>query len=108
MLRTALVDDDGYPTESWIARMRDFHGSPSQLVDLLEQLWWTPTLMTVDEWLDVQCRTVVRVSLVTGGWSGNEQIIDFLNGSMFHLLFWESSIAAGCTSTRFPKVSGRR
>src|SRR6185503_5198365 len=44
----ALVDDDGYPTEWGIAQVRDFHGSPSQLVDLLEQLWWTPTLMTVE------------------------------------------------------------
>jgi hypothetical protein len=22
--------------------VRDFHGSPAALVDLLEQLWWTP------------------------------------------------------------------
>jgi hypothetical protein len=76
----ALVDDDGYPTERGIAAVRDFHGSPTQLVDLLEQLWWTPTLMTVDEWLDAQLRTVVRVSLATGGWSGNEQLIDALDG----------------------------
>ena len=75
---SALVDDGGYPTEWGIAAVRGFHGSPAALVDLLEQMWWTPTLMTVDEWLDGQLRTVVRVSLVTGGWSGNEQLIECL------------------------------
>jgi hypothetical protein len=98
----ALVDDDGCPTEWGIAQVRVFHGSPSQLVDLLEQLWWTPTLMTVDEWLDAQCRTVVRVSLATGGW-GNEQIIDTLDGSMFHLRFWESSHRGGLHVYEVPK-----
>jgi hypothetical protein len=49
--------------------MRGFYGSPRALVDLLEQVWWTPALMTVDEWLDAQLRTVVRLSLATGGWS---------------------------------------
>lgn len=99
----ALVDGDGYPTEWGIAAVRDFHGSPTQLVDLLEQLWWTPTLMTVDEWLDAQMRTVVRVSLATGGWAGNEQIIDALDGSMFHLRFWESSHRGGLHVYVVPK-----
>jgi hypothetical protein len=70
------------------------------LVDLLEQLWWTPTLMTVEEWLDAQMRTVVRVSLATGGCSGNEQIIA---GSMFHLRFWESSHRGGLHVYEVPK-----
>lgn len=90
-----LVDDDGYPTEWGIAAVRHFHGSPTALVDLLEQLWWTPSLMTVDEWLDNQLRNVVRVSLATGGWSGNETVIDALDKSRFHLLYWESSHRGG-------------
>lgn len=82
-----LVDDDGYPTEWGIAAVRHCHGSPTAVVDLLEQLWWTPSLMTVDEWLDNQLRNVVRVSLATGGWSGNETLIDALDKSRFHLLY---------------------
>lgn len=100
---SALVDDDGYPTECGIAAVQVFHGSPAALVDLLEQMWWTPTLMTVDEWLDAQLRVVVRVSLVTGGWSGNEQLIDALGGSMFHLRFWESSHRGGLHVYEVPK-----
>jgi hypothetical protein len=99
----ALVDDDGYPTEWGIERVREFHGSPRQLIDLLEEMWWTPTLMSVEEWLDTQCKKVVRVSLATGGWSGNEQIIDTLNGSMFHLRFWESSHRGGLHVYQVPK-----
>lgn len=90
-----LLDDDGYPTEWGLGRLRAFTGSPRRLVDLLEQLWWRPTLMTVDEWLHGQLRTVVRASLATGGWSGNEEIIDVLGGTMFHLRLWESSHREG-------------
>lgn len=99
-----LVDDEGYPTEWGIGQLRDFRGSPSQLIDLLEQLWWTSTLMTVDELLDDQLRTVVRVSLATGGWSGNEQIIDALDSTMFHLRFWESSHRGGLCVYQVPKA----
>lgn len=99
----ALVDDDGYPTDWGIAAVRCFHGSPAALVELLEQMWWTPTLMTVDEWLDGQLGAVVRVSLATGGWSGNETLIDTLDGSMFHLRFWESSHRGGRHVYEVPK-----
>lgn len=99
----ALVDDDGYPTAWGIAVVRGFYGSPRALVDLLEQVWWTPALMTVDEWLDAQLRTGVRVSLATGGWSGNEQVIEALDGSMFHLRFWRSSHRGGLHVYEVPK-----
>lgn len=89
-----LVDGDGYPTEWGIGRLRAFTGSPRQLVYLLEQLWWTPTLLAVDEWLDGRLRTVVRVSLATGD-GANEQVIDALGDTMFHLRFWESSHRGG-------------
>jgi hypothetical protein len=61
-------------------------------------------LMTVEEWLDGQHRTFVRVSLATGGWSDNEQIIDTLDGSMFHLRFWESSHRGGLDVYEVPEA----
>ena len=91
------------PPSGESSRCVSFHGPPRQLVDLLEEMWWTPTLMSVEEWLDAQCKTVVRVSLATGGWSGNEQIIGTLDGSMFHLRFWESSHRGGLHVYEVPK-----
>lgn len=70
----------------------------------MEQLWWTPSLISVDEWLNEKLRTVVRVSLATGGWSGNERIIDALDGTMFHLRFWESSHRGGLYVYEVPKA----
>jgi hypothetical protein len=61
-----------------------------------------PTLMSVEEWLDAECKTVVRASLATGG-CGNEQIIGTLGGSMFHLRFWESSHRGGLHVYEVPK-----
>ena len=63
-----LVDDDGYPTEAGIQRIRSFSGTPNQLVDLLEELWWTPTLMSLDEWMNDEGKVVMRLRLATGGW----------------------------------------
>ena len=84
----ALVDNDGYPTEWGIQRLREFHGAPSALVDLLWDLWWTPTLTIAEEYFNAEGKAVMRVRLATGGWSGNEQIISDGN---FHLRFWEPS-----------------
>lgn len=100
-----LVDEDGYPTEAGLGRLRAFHGSPRQLVELLETLWWLPTLVTVDGWLDADLRESVRVSLVTGGWSGNEELIITLAApTMFHLRFWESSHRGGRHVYEVPKA----
>ena len=91
----ALVDGGGYPTDCGIARVRGFRGAPAELVDLLQRLWWTPSLVTIGEALGGSGAPVVRVSLVTAGWSGNEQVIGALDGTMFRLRFWESSHRGG-------------
>ena len=91
----ALVDNDGYPTEWGIQRLREFHGAPSALVDLLWELWWTPTLTSAEEYFNAEGKVVMRVRLATGGWSGNEQIISELGRTFFGLRFWEQSNRGG-------------
>lgn len=100
-----LVDDDGYPTEAGLTRLREFHGSPRQLVDLLEAMWWQPSLISVDEILDEELRAWCRVSLATGGWSGNETIIATLvESTVFHLRFWESVHRGGLHIYEVPQT----
>jgi hypothetical protein len=65
----ALVDNDGYPTAWGIQRLREFHGAPSALVDLLWELWWTPTLTSAEEYFNAEGKVVMRVRLATGGWA---------------------------------------
>lgn len=89
------LDADGYPTDYALGRLRKFEGSPEEFVDFLRTLW-SPSLM-VDVKSDRGGRgeEIHRVRMVTGGWSGNEDIISELQETMFHMRFWESDHRGG-------------
>ena len=86
-----LLDGDGYPTDEalekiakWeIKKLSDYHA----LMSLVKSMW------TYN-----QCFTKYgnRYTLVTLGWSGNEDIIRALHSNfIFHLICWESSERGG-------------
>lgn len=87
---------DGYPTRQEIKQVKAYSGhlrskntdnmDPPRLIELLQEIWAYPDYIKKDG---------RRLELHTGGWSGNEEIIKALQGSMFWLLYWQKSERGG-------------
>lgn len=92
-----MPTDDGYPTEEELARLEALEGSPRELVEYVHELWNYPDFVKVTEVIDTFGRTRKRVEMVTGGWSGNEDIASTLARTLFHLMWWESTHRGGLT-----------
>ena len=83
-----MPDKDGYPTPE----ERDYlaHCGDKKLkvvVPFLRTIWWGPEFGVRE--------TQRRLYLSTAGWSGNEELIEVLEGTMFWMLCWESSRRGG-------------
>ncbi len=102
------MDEDGYPEEEELQDIRDAAGfQPEDACALLErvrQLWHWPNYATVTEAGDK-----LRHEFCTGGWSGNESLIEALqDNTMFWLRWWQLSERGGRYVFETPnaKVSG--
>ena len=92
MKRPDILTADGYPTQEaldYIAVTWGMnHGkldTPAnldftELLEMLEEMWWG------NGWGFK--RTRKRLYLSTGGWSGNEDIIEVLRGTWFWQICW--------------------
>lgn len=89
-----LYDGDGYPTDAAIERLESFEGSAGEMVDYISSLMRNG-FAQLDNCKDSFDRPQKRLTLVTGGWSGCEQVIGALHETMFHFMFWESSFRGG-------------
>jgi hypothetical protein len=87
-----LLDNDGYPTEEWLEFIRNY--TPSQelpilkFVELLEEGWYfAPWGFTLKR----KNKGKQKLLLSTGGWSGNEEIVESilsnLNLAAFHIRY---------------------
>ena len=103
-----MPDVDGYPTEEELATfkkwdirkmsavaIRDF--SPQEVVAHLRAIWWYPErqieMHPGREWY--RHKKVMKLVLHTGGWSGNEDIIDKLQDTFFWLMYWAETHRGG-------------
>jgi len=89
-----------YPTDEELSVVENWdveHGDISNLIRFIENIW---------QWADWGVkkrfgfsypirRKVLKLELHTGGWSGNEDIINALKRSMFWDLYWEKSVRGG-------------
>lgn len=82
------MDDNGYPTEDELKRIREWPANDlTGLFDYLRDLWAYPTYFKGDG---------PRYEISTGGWSGNESLIDALQENRAAwLLSWQSSERGG-------------
>jgi hypothetical protein len=91
------MTDDGYPTAKELGLARQYAGpigysnglrlmDIEKLVELLQHLW------RYDDYIKVRWP---YIQLHTGGWSGNEDIIEQLNGTWFWFHCWQKSIRGG-------------
>ena len=89
-----LIDNDGYPTDEALDYLRNFHGSAAEMVTYVRSLMHNGA-STLENFLDDYGRDEQRLTLVTYGWSGCESVIGALHGTMFNIMFWESSHRGG-------------
>lgn len=89
-----LIDDDGYPTDEALDHLRTFHGSTEDLVAYVRSLMHNGR-SALEDYTNDYGVPEKRLTLITGGWSGCESVVSALSGTMFHLMFWESSFRGG-------------
>ena len=89
-----MLDKDNYPDEVSLKEIKEWdilkHGVQG-LLDLIEDN---------THWKDRQIhqtgKRVIRYEYHTGGWSGNEDVIDALRHNfLFWLMFWEKTTKGG-------------
>jgi hypothetical protein len=79
------LDNDGYPTEETLENIENYDGNYSDLPDLIGDLFseFGKSELNGNEW-----------TLVTGGWSGNENMINALiNNHLFYHTCWYATFA---------------
>lgn len=85
------MDSDGYPTEEELTKIREWPTDDIKgLFDFIEdECWWTPEFGFK--------RNGEIIELHTGGWSGNEEIIDSIqhNKNLIWMFTWEESRRGG-------------
>lgn len=82
--------NDEYPTNTNLEYIRNYKFknpySFKPLINLIQELW---------HWSDFIKWDKYDVEIHTGGWSGNEDIIEALQGTDFWLLCWQESRRGG-------------
>ena len=89
-----MLDENGYPDEASLKEIKEwdiFSQGISGLLDLIgENTNWA------DRQIYITGERVIRFEYSTGGWSGNEDVIDALHHNfIFWSMFWEKSIRGG-------------
>lgn len=100
-----ILDDDGYPTEEFLAHLEnwDWRDGFDELLTEAMRGHIYPTFWEREEKEDG--KIVWQIS--TGGWSGNESIIAALMGNrMFWMMCWVESRRGGHYIFECPKLEG--
>lgn len=91
-----LFDEDGYPSEAALEMVKDWHWSdPLGLMKFVKQLWkfsdwgWSEKESIHSLFSD---QKVIEYHVSTGGWSGNESVIRFMqsNQMLWHFIWVQS------------------
>ncbi len=84
-----MFDKDGYPTDETLEKIKSWPDTNFDgLMQFVEAAWYYPDYFSLDQ------DGVYHIS--TGGWSGNEEVINALGeNTMFWLMCWKSSRRGG-------------
>lgn len=85
---------DVYPTDNELKAISNWEFCERSVIELLEYLrglWW------MDTWgFHLKGKHILRLELHTGGWSGNEDIIEALRRNyLFWMMCWEKTLRGG-------------
>jgi hypothetical protein len=79
-----LLDNEGYPTPEWIEYIKNYVPDKSlPIIDFVKMILIDGWYMS--DWgfvLKRQYRGKIKIELHTGGWSGNEEIIDAIKSNI--------------------------
>jgi hypothetical protein len=83
-----LFDDGGYPAAASLRRLAKWdHTDLKGALEFARSLW---------NWPDYARKRGRRYTFITGGWSGNEDIIAALEKNfMLHAMCWQASFRGG-------------
>ena len=88
------MSDHDYPTEDELQRLRDWPVSdPRGWLGYAQSLWWAAGW----GWPELECDPVS-----TGGWSGNESIIEAMRENVLWAVCWENTRAGGHYTFKLP------
>jgi hypothetical protein len=92
-----MPDENGYPTDEELNQIKswDILKDLTGFLEYLESIWWM-----ADWGFELSGKKVLRLKLHTGGWSGNEDIINALaegalHGNLFWIMYWEKVLRGG-------------
>lgn len=97
--------ENDYPTDEQLGLIREYdlsnevtpRSGPTPLIKMLREIWhWPDYFRYADGFLELH----------TGGWSGNEDIIEALQGTMFWTLYWLKSERGGHYYFWIPELKG--
>ena len=102
-----MPDSNGYPTEAELQDIRDWDPrvwSVVNFLDFIKSIWWNPGWGFVKKG-----KRIIVLELHTGGWSGNESIINAINeNKFFYPLYWQRSRRGGHLKFRIPLLKEER
>lgn len=79
-----------YPSELELKAIEEWDAKDlTGLVTFVEDIW------SDYGWMEVKGKNIKKVTLVTGGWSGNEDIVRALDTNLAFRLSWEASFRGG-------------
>ena len=93
-----MLDEHGYPTEEALEKIKEWSEDDMLgLMAFVKELWYYPHYgheeITTSDILD---KPIIRYSISTGGWSGNEDLIEAMQGNhIFWIFCWYSSRRGG-------------
>lgn len=105
-VKSPTFDEHNYPTEETLETIKTWPwGEYVGLVGFLEEAVCKPYgSVCVHESTGILNEPVLKVRFVTGGWSGNEDIIAALHANFgFWLTCWESTTRGGLWTFEVPR-----
>jgi hypothetical protein len=96
------VDELDYPRTEDLNALAHFKGTPRGFFAVVRDLWSDPARVREVPVADSIGSSAFEVTLVTGGWSGNESVAEVVCDSFAHVLWWRSSERGGLSVYRVP------
>jgi hypothetical protein len=81
-----IKDMYNYPTNDELVAIErwDFKTkSVKEFLEYIRSLWWNPHIQFI-----LKGKRVLYLQLHTGGWSGNEEIIQYMKNTRFWMAYW--------------------
>ena len=89
-----MLDADNYPDEASLKQIREYDLLEQPFSGLLQLLWENTNW--ADRQIFMRGKHVIHLTYSTGGWSGNENVVDALRANiLFWGLCWERTDAGG-------------